>query len=82
MDPRISAGTYDQFFGYAPFVIGLIIYGAFYFAKRKETGDTGMPIGQTFACATCGRRGVREHMVPQEHAGAVSWYCSKCAGAH
>jgi hypothetical protein len=79
MDPRISGSTFDQIFAFAPLVIGLVIYGGFYIAKRQETGEAGVPIGQTFACASCGRRDVREHMVPQEHDGAVCWYCAKCA---
>ena len=83
MDPSISQNSYDMFFAWAPLIIGVVIYALFYVAKRHETSpSSGAPIGQTFACANCGRRGVREHMVPQEHAGAVSWYCSKCAGAH
>ena len=34
--------------------------------------------GATYACAKCGKRGAREHMVPQTHEGAVSYYCSNC----
>jgi hypothetical protein len=79
MEPHISASTFDQFFGFAPIVIGLVIYLAFYVAKRGEVSGQGVPIGQTFACAGCGRRGTREHMTPREHAGAVSWYCARCA---
>ena len=47
-------------------------------ASRSDR-DGGVPIGQTFACANCGRRGRREHMVPQQHGGATSWYCAHCA---
>jgi hypothetical protein len=80
MEPQISPGVFDQFFAWSPLVIGIAIYLLFYVAKRHETvPGHGMPIGQTFACANCGRRGAREHMVPQEHGGAVSWYCSHCA---
>jgi hypothetical protein len=50
-----------------------------YAAKRHEVAEGGAPIGQTFACANCGRRGQREHMVPREHGGATSWYCTRCA---
>jgi hypothetical protein len=82
MGPQISGSAFDQFFAYAPIVIGLAIYLTFYIAKRREVTEPGMPIGQTFACANCGRRGARDHMVPKEHAGAVSWYCAACAGGH
>ena len=79
----ISGSAFDQFFAYAPLAIGLAIYLVFYFAKRHEVTETGIPIGQTYACASCGRRGARDHMVPREHEGAVSWYCSRCAaGGH
>ncbi|MBV8155041.1 MAG: hypothetical protein JOY98_11505 [Candidatus Eremiobacteraeota bacterium] len=79
MGPQISGNAFDQFFGYAPLVIGIVIYAIFYVAKRREVTETGVPIGQTYACAGCGRRGARDHMVPQEHAGAVSWFCPACA---
>jgi predicted RNA-binding Zn-ribbon protein involved in translation (DUF1610 family) len=79
MGPQISANAFSQFFAYAPFVIGIVIYGAFYAAKRHESQSHAVPFGQTYACASCGRRGHREQMVPREHAGAVSWYCPNCA---
>lgn len=82
MNAQLSGTTFDWVFGLAPFVIGIAIYLVFYVAKRDETGDPGKPIGQTYACAGCGRRGHRDHMVPQEHGGAVSWYCAHCATAH
>ncbi len=80
--PVLSPELFDQLFAYAPLIIGLVIYGVFYVAKRQEVAAGGVPIGQTFACSTCGRRGHREHMVPQEHDGAVSWSCTTCANAH
>ncbi|HVA33755.1 MAG TPA: hypothetical protein VNG31_06370 [Candidatus Baltobacteraceae bacterium] len=79
MGPQISPSAFNQFFGFAPIVIGIVIYLAFYVAKRTEVSGQAVPFGQTFACAGCGRRGPREHMVPREHSGAVSWYCSRCA---
>jgi hypothetical protein len=82
MGPQISGNAFDQFFAYAPLFIGIVIYATFYIAKRHEATETGVPIGQTYACAGCGRRGARDHMVPRQHEGAVSWYCSKCAGSH
>ena len=77
---QIPADSFNQFFAWSPLVVGLLIYVVLYAAKRREVAEGGVPIGQTFACANCGRRGRREHMVPQEHAGATSWYCSRCAG--
>ena len=82
MGPQISGSVFDQIFAFAPLVIGVAIYATFYIAKRREVTEPGVPIGQTYACAGCGRRGAREHMVPVEHAGAVSWYCSHCAAQH
>ena len=83
MDTVISPGTLSGFFAWAPLVLGVAIYGFVFAAKRHEGHDSSaVPIGQTFACAGCGKRGVREHMVPQTHAGAISYYCARCAGAH
>ena len=83
MIAEISPESYNQFFAWAPLLLGIIIYAVFYVAKRRETSpSSGTPFGQSYACAGCGRRGHREHMVPREHAGAVSWYCSRCAGSH
>ena len=78
MDPQVSPEALGTFFAYAPLVLGLIIFLAFYIAKRDETG-AHIPIGESFACSNCGRRGIREHMVPETHEGAVSWYCTHCA---
>ena len=83
MDTVISPGTLSSFFAWAPLVLGVVIYGVAFAAKRHEShahDASAVPIGQTFACANCGKRGVREHMVPQTHAGAISYYCEKCAG--
>jgi len=60
--------------------LGVAIYAAFWVAKRNETGGAAVPLKATFACAQCGKRGSKEHMVPQVHEGAVSYYCSRCAG--
>ncbi|MBV8499921.1 MAG: hypothetical protein JO003_11775 [Candidatus Eremiobacteraeota bacterium] len=79
MIAEISGGAFDAFFAWAPWVIGLLIYLAFYVAKRHESATKPAPVGQTYACAGCGRRGPREHMVPQQHGGAVGWYCADCA---
>jgi hypothetical protein len=77
--PVLSDDTFNQMFAWAPLIIGLVIYAVFFVAKRHEVAGGGVPIGQTFACANCGRRAVREHMVPQQHDGAVSYYCTHCA---
>ena len=79
MASQISGTFFNQFFAVAPLVVGLLIYLVLYMAKRHEAMAGGAPIGQTFACANCGRRGQREHMVPREHSGATSWYCTHCA---
>jgi len=79
MDGVISAGTLGTFFAWAPLVLGVVIYFVAWLAKRHE-GETSPALhSPTFACANCGRRGSREHMVPQTHEGAVSYYCSRCA---
>jgi hypothetical protein len=84
MEPQLSAGAFNVFFAWAPWVIGAGIYLAFYIAKRHEGTSTAVPADHSpaessYACAGCGRRGSREQMVPQEHGGAVSWYCGDCA---
>ena len=76
MSSQISATTFNHFFAWAPLVVGVVIYAGLYAAKRHEVAAGGAPIGQTFACASCGRRGHREHMLPQEHGGATCWYCT------
>jgi len=80
MDSSLSSSALSTFFASAPFALGALILLATFLAKRHET-VSNVPIGQTFACANCGRRGVREHMVPQVHDGAVSWHCTHCSGA-
>jgi DNA-directed RNA polymerase subunit RPC12/RpoP len=84
MNPTISSDTFNTFFAWAPWVVGVAIYLAFYFAKRREiaTGKasaTQTTASQTFACANCGRRGPRDQMVPQDHGGAVGYKCTNCA---
>ncbi|MDE2480721.1 MAG: hypothetical protein KGN02_00850 [bacterium] len=82
MDSTISAEQLGRFFATAPLVLGVVIYAIAFIAKRNEGMETAPSLGTTYACAQCGKRSVREHMVPQAHAGAVSYYCAKCAGAH
>ncbi len=79
MNATISPEQLSGFFAVAPLLLGIIIYTVAWASKRNEGHDRTVPIGQTFACAGCGKRSVREHMVPQAHEGAVSYYCTKCA---
>jgi hypothetical protein len=78
MDGVISAEALGRFFAWAPVVLGVAIYFVTWLAKRHEGETAPSTHGATFACAKCGRRGSREHMVPQTHEGAVSWYCANC----
>lgn len=79
MQSTLSQADFDHFFAVLPIVFGIIIYVIFIVAKRHETAPSTSPIGQTFACAKCGRRGHRDHMIAQPHDGAVSWYCAHCS---
>jgi hypothetical protein len=79
MSPQLSSGAFNVFFAWAPWVIGIGIYLAFYIAKRGEGAGSATSPGQTFACAQCGRRGAREQMVAQDHGGAISYQCFNCA---
>ncbi len=82
MDAQISAEGLASFFAWAPLAIGLVILVVAWASKRNEHDPTAVNVGTTYACAGCGRRGSREHMLPQAHEGAVSWFCARCAGAH
>jgi hypothetical protein len=88
MNPTVSSDTFDAFFAWAPWVVGITIYLVFYFAKRREiatsiAGAHATPsqahAAQTFACSKCGRSGSREQMVVQDHGGAVGYHCTHCA---
>lgn len=81
MSAYFSEDHLNAFFGILPWVFGLAVFFAVYFVTRKHGAEVA-PVGRTYACANCGRRGVREHMVPQTHEGAVVWYCSRCSGNH
>ena len=82
MEPMISPQTLQYFFFSAPIVLGVLIYAYFFFAKRHEFVTTAGTLGETYACASCGKRGSKEHMLPQTHDGAISYVCAKCGGAH
>jgi hypothetical protein len=77
MNPSISPSSFDNFFAWSPLVIGVIIYAIFYVAKRHEK-QRGTPIGQSVACAACGRKLRREHMTPIQQDGSIVWYCGHC----
>ena len=79
MNPQISSHAFDSFFAWAPWVVGAAIYFSFYIAKRHESSSKPASVGQTYACAVCGRRGPRDQMVPQDHGGAIGWQCAHCA---
>lgn len=78
MNPVVSQDALRDFFAWAPLALGLVIYLAVWLSKRHEAVIVPT-IGATYSCTNCGRRGSREHMVPQVHGGAVSYYCSHCA---
>ncbi|HUY11409.1 MAG TPA: hypothetical protein VMV73_04015 [Candidatus Dormibacteraeota bacterium] len=78
MQPTLSGTQLGWFMAFAPITIGLIIYLVTYATKRGE-GSIVPPLGQSFACAKCGKRSVREHMVPANFEGAVAWYCNRCS---
>jgi DNA-directed RNA polymerase subunit RPC12/RpoP len=79
MNPVVSQDVLGPIFAWAPLVLGLGIYFAYWLAKRNEGVTAPATLGATYACATCGKRGSREQMVPQTHDGAVSYYCNNCS---
>jgi len=79
MIAEISSEAFDSFFAWAPLVVGIIIYAAFYVAKRHEKPTTVAASRTTYACAVCGRRGALDQMVPHDHGGAIGYVCSHCA---
>jgi hypothetical protein len=81
VNPQVSSNTFDTFFAWAPWVIGIVIYLAFYIAKRHEKSEQVAGGQTTYSCAACGRRGSLDQMVPQQHAGATGYYCANCATA-
>lgn len=81
MNAAISADQLNVFFAIGPWVVGIVVLIVVWVMARGGQAKVA-PVGRTFACANCGRRGMREHMVPQPHEGAVVWYCSRCSGSH
>ena len=82
MIAEISSHAFDHFFAWAPWVVGIIIYAAFWVAKRNESSSKAASSAQTtYACAVCGRRGPLSAMVAQQHGGAVGYQCAHCAAS-
>jgi hypothetical protein len=81
VNPQVSTHTFDSFFAWAPWVVGLAIYLIVYISKRNERHAAPATTQSTYACAVCGRRGTRDAMVPQDHGGAIGWQCAHCAAA-
>jgi hypothetical protein len=78
----VSSHAFDSFFAWAPWVVGAVIYFAFWVAKRHETTvPASASTTATYACASCGRRGALDAMVVQNHGGAVGYQCAQCATA-
>jgi len=79
MNPVVPDNVLGSVFAWAPLVLGIAVTVAYWLAKRHEGVTAPATLGATYACANCGRRASKEHMVPQTHDGAVSYYCSNCA---
>jgi DNA-directed RNA polymerase subunit RPC12/RpoP len=80
MSPQISSDAFNAFFAWAPWVIGVVIYLAFFVAKRHERpAASAISGGESFACSQCGRRGAREQVVAQNYGSATGYLCSQCS---
>ncbi len=85
MNPQVSPSAFDSFFAWAPWVVGIVIYLAFFIAKRSECAPVPVtvanagPVTPTYACAHCGRAGTIDQMVPQDVGGAVTYTCTHCS---
>ncbi|HEY8298146.1 MAG TPA: hypothetical protein VIG32_09010 [Candidatus Baltobacteraceae bacterium] len=78
---HLSPETVDHFFASIVWIALIVIVIAAYIGTRGS-GAGKAPIGRTYACANCGRRGNHEHMVPVNAGGSVVWYCAKHSGSH
>jgi hypothetical protein len=76
----MSDEVIEYFFAWAPLAALLAVLIAAYAATRGKVA-AAVAHGKTYACARCGRRGKREHMLPVTHEGAVVWYCERCSHA-
>ena len=74
----MQQATVDLFFALAPFVCFLAVLIAAFMGTRHEAATVPGSPSKTYACASCGRRGKREHMLPVTREGAVVWYCERC----
>jgi len=74
----MASDVVAQFFAWAPLVCLLAVALIAYFSLREQAAASPT-LGKTYACASCGRRGKHEHMVPVTREGAVLWYCGRCA---
>jgi hypothetical protein len=87
VNPQIPADAFNSFFAWAPWIVGITIYGIFYVAKRREcapvpvTVTNSGPVTSTFACTQCGRVGTMDQMVPKDRGGAVTYTCAACANS-
>jgi hypothetical protein len=79
MVPPMTSEIIKDVFAWAPMFLFIVVLVILYVAKHRAPVQGGVPLGKTYACAQCGRRGKHEHMVPVTHEGAVVWYCSHCA---
>lgn len=68
-----------EVFAWMPLFAFVVVLTIVYVAARRAPAQVGVPMGKTYACAQCGRRGKHEQMVPATHEGAVVWYCARCA---
>jgi len=59
VNPTVGTDSYNFFFAAAPFVILAAILAVTYVVKRREWASN-VPIGQSYACANCGRHGHRD----------------------
>jgi len=68
----------NLYFAIAPFLIFAAIIVITYAATRHEA-PKAVPVGQSFSCVKCARRGNREHMLPVREEGVIAWYCPRCS---
>lgn len=79
MEAPMTSQIITYVFAWAPMFAFVVVLVILYVAKHQPPAQSGAPLGKTYACAQCGRRGKHEHMVPVTHEGAVVWYCARCA---
>lgn len=75
----MTSDIITQVFAWMPLFAFIVVLTILYAATRHRPVHSATPMGKTYACAQCGRRGKHEHMVPVSHEGAVVWYCARCA---